>query len=175
LDRWLMDETLVYMFDIDGVLVDVSEKVKIVLRKLGFSENMNSKSLDVVSRQRFWKLFLSEDYLKYDKPRLTGVKLLKDRLNKGRVVVITGRPENLKRKTLEELLKWGVPVHEVAFIFRRRGDRRRDVDFKLSIIAKLRNVVEVHDDAEDVLKIIKTVVPNAKLYLHFNDDFRIYA
>ncbi len=173
MNRWLSKEK-VYVFDLDGVLIDVSLKIKIVLEKLGFDENINPRSLNIVNRQKFWKLFLSEKYIKYDKPRAIGISLLKDRLNKGRIVVVTGRPETLRRKTLEVLSKWSIPVNRLIFIFRRRGDRRRDVDFKVDVIAKLGNVVEVHDDTEEILKKIKEFFPNTKLYLHFNDKYAEY-
>ena len=162
------------MFDLDGVLIDVSLKIKNVLEKLGFDENINPRSLNVVDRQKFWRLFLSEEYIKYDKPRAVGISLLKDRLDKGRIVVVTGRPETLRRITLEELSKWSIPVNRLIFIFRRRGDRRKDVDFKIDVITKLGNVVEVHDDIEEILKKIKEFFPNTKLYLHFNDKYSEY-
>jgi len=173
LDRWLTKEK-VYVFDLDGVLIDVNFKIKIVLEKLGFDENTNPRSLNVVDRQKFWKLFLSEEYIKYDKPRAIGINLLKDRLDKGRIVVVTGRPETLRRKTLEELSKWSIPVNRLIFIFRRRGDRRRDVDFKVDVNAKLGNIVEVHDDTEEILEKIKEFFPNTSLYLHFNDEYAEY-
>jgi len=118
--------------------------------------------------------FLSEKYARYDKPRIIGIELLKDRLNKGKVVIVTGRPETLKQLTLEELLKWNIPIHKLTFIFRRKRDRRRDVDFKIEAIANLGNVVEVHDDAEEFLKKVKEIFPKIKLYLHFDDKFIEY-
>ncbi|RLE64445.1 MAG: hypothetical protein DRJ38_05490 [Thermoprotei archaeon] len=174
LDKWLTGEDKVFVFDIDGVLIDVGEKVKAVLKELKLNENLDPRKLDVVNRQKFWRLFLSEKYARYDKPRIIGIELLKDRLNKGKVVIVTGRPETLKQLTLEELLKWNIPIHKLTFIFRRKRDRRRDVDFKIEAIANLGNVVEVHDDAEEFLKKVKEIFPKIKLYLHFDDKFIEY-
>ena len=171
MDKWLSKRYPVYVFDIDGVLVDVRDKIAAALKALNFS---SVKSLNYVEKQKFWKLFLSEEYIAYDKPRRIGIELLKDRLPRGKVVVFSGRPEKLKNKTIEELARWGVPTSSVIFYFRRKGDRRRDVDYKIGIVRRLRDIVEVHEDVEEVLKAIGKLYPNAKLYLHYDDEYKIY-
>jgi|GEM_PF-5695591 len=57
LDKWLTGEDKVFVFDIDGVLIDVGEKVKAVLKELKLNENLDPRKLDVVNRQKFWRLF----------------------------------------------------------------------------------------------------------------------
>jgi len=161
----------VYVFDVDGVLIDVNEKIREALKRIGLPEEYPLNNIDPRRKQLFWKYFLSEELIVYDKPRPAGIKLLLDRLEKGQVLVVSGRPENLKKATLKELKIYGVPINKIVPIFRRRGDRRPFTEFKLEIFKSIPNIVEVHDDMIDVLYAVKRIKPRVKTYLHKGDEF----
>ncbi|RLF01150.1 MAG: hypothetical protein DRJ63_00160 [Thermoprotei archaeon] len=169
----LFDTRPIYVFDVDGVLVDVSEKISVVMKKLKLDAR-DPEDLDPKIRSRFWRLFLSEDYIIYDKPREIGIDLLLDRLKKGRVVVVTGRPASLRRATILELKSFGLPVSQISFFFRRKGDFRKDYEYKCDVIKSLVNVIEVHDDSVEVLEALSRILKNTKLYLHFDDSFTLF-
>ncbi|MCD6368591.1 MAG: hypothetical protein J7L38_02195 [Thermoproteales archaeon] len=163
----------VYVFDVDGVLVDVRDRLKETLKRLGLSELIKDTSQITGSlRNRFWKIFLSENMLAYDKPRPLGISLLLDRLHEGSVIVLTGRPETLRKATLRELKGFGVPVEKISqFLFRRRGDRRADYMVKREYLKYFSSITEVHDDSIEILYEAKRIHPNARLYLHKNDCY----
>jgi len=170
----LFEYKKVYVFDVDGVLVDVSEKIKAVMEELGVYAK-DPRDLDAKKRSKFWKLFLSEEYIIYDRPRHIGINLLLDRIEKGHVAIVTGRPSDLKRATLKELKEYGIPVSKISFFFRRKGDFRKDYEVKCEIVRSLKNVVEVHDDSIEVLEHLARFLKNTKLYLHFNNSFTLFT
>jgi len=165
----------VYVFDVDGVLVDATERLREALRRLGVSSASTPGELDPRLRQRFWEVFLSEDLLALDRPRSVGIQLLLDRLGRGVVLVLTGRPYRLYRATLRELQGFGVPVDRVVVSMRPRGDRRRDVEFKASVLARIPKVAEVHDDELEVLEAARRLHPEARLFLHRGDSYEQVA
>lgn len=161
----------VYVFDVDGVLIDPGERLRKALRMAGLSEDDRPKDIDPNRRQLFWKYFLSEDLLNLDKPRDVGIRLLLDRLGKGVVVVLTGRPYRLYKATLDELKRAGIPVDRVILIMRPNNDRRSDLEFKSGVFARIPRLVEVHDDEEKILLEAKRIHPEARVILHYNDNY----
>jgi len=69
-----------YAFDIDGVLV--------VARRRFEEAKRRSRG----NRELFWRIFLDPAMLSLDEPRETGIGLLRDRVGRGRVVIVSGRP-----------------------------------------------------------------------------------
>ncbi|QOJ78845.1 hypothetical protein IG193_08890 [Infirmifilum lucidum] len=163
----------VYVFDVDGVLVDASERLREALERVGARGASSPDELEPWARQRFWELFLSEELLALDRPREVGIRLLLDRLGRGVVLVLTGRPYRLYRVTLRELSGFGVPVEKVILSMRPRGDRRRDVEFKASVLARIPDVAEVHDDEPGVLEAARRLHPGARLFLHRGDSYEL--
>jgi len=168
---WIEGE--VYVFDVDGVLVDASERLREALHRIGVMDIVHPRSLNPRLRARFWRVFLSEELLAYDRPRRVGINMLLDRLNRGVVLILTGRPYRLRRATLRELEEAGIPVRRALLIMRPRGDRRRDYEFKSSVLRRIPRVVEVHDDELEVLERVRRIHPSARLYLHFKDYYTI--
>jgi 3-deoxy-D-manno-octulosonate 8-phosphate phosphatase KdsC-like HAD superfamily phosphatase len=144
------------VFDIDGVLIDCSER----LRKCEEESNGDRKA--------FWSCFLSPKYMHLDKPIEFGFEILKDRIAiaKGfNVVIITGRTDNMASETLEQLRAQG--IEGMPIVFRKTGNLAKDYIYKLSAAKRLGlDVKEVHDDSAEVLKSFGEAYPNAKLYLY---------
>ena len=168
----------IYIFDLDGVLIDISERIKAVLDYLGLNPYISPSALRGEKKRRFWKYFLSDMFLDYDRPRRVGIELLLDRLKKGIVVIVSGRPTSLKEATLRELKEFNVPVDKIKFFFRGLGDYRREKELKLhffKIISNMGEIVEVHDDSAEVLDAIWLINPKIKLYLHYDNSYKEYS
>ena len=141
------------VFDLDGVLVDCSER---------YARCREESRGD---RGRFWKCFLSEKYMDLDKPREDAVKLLRSYLAKGyRIIILTGRVRQAQaRKTREQLRRWRIYYHEI--VFRERGDYREDRIFKLEELEKLMKkyrVKAVFDESEEIVEAIKKHYPKVE-------------
>ncbi len=150
----------VFVFDIDGVLLDVRERAR------------RAEELSKGDRELFWRYFFSEDLLELDKPRREGIELLLDRAKKGLIAIVTGRPRKLYRATMKQLTEvCGIP-REVIWRIEMRDDRDRRKSY-LTKLEKILNILyegysveEVHDDDEELLRAVRRYIPSAKLYLH---------
>jgi len=157
-------------FDIDGVLIDNEARYKWSLEKIGGYGSLREAKKDI-----FWKYFLSEEALKYDKPRRIGILLLNIAREKGyKIVIFTGRPLRLKYSTIRQLSSFNIYFDEIYF--RRDNDFRRDFDVKLEIIRGLLykySFIEIHDDEREVLEVLRKYLPKAKLYYHISSTYII--
>ncbi len=154
-----------YAFDIDGVIVDVTERLR------------RAHDLSRGNRKLFWDFFFSEELLSLDKPRSVGIKLLIDRARRGRIIIITGRPVRLKEHTLRELLEYtGIKPH--AIFMRRNNDLRASRVVKLELLKRAISlgyeVVEYHDDDEEVLRAIVYEFPEIRLFIHEDNTYRLF-
>lgn len=147
-----------FIFDVDGVLLDVSKRLSI------------AKQYSHGDEREFWKYFFQEELLKYDVPRRVGIELLFNKLNRGRVIIVTGRPNRLRMATFNQLSAIGIPIDRISEILMRRdNDYRKGYIVKEEmiriLISKGINIEEIHDDDEIFLKRMRIVL-NCKLYLH---------
>ncbi|NPA97516.1 MAG: hypothetical protein GXO32_07955 [Crenarchaeota archaeon] len=156
----------VYVFDVDGVLLDVRERLE------------RARSL-ARSREDFWRIFFSESLLDLDRPRQVAISMLLDRARRGLVAIVTGRPRRLLRRTIDQLTNLcGVPRSAIWRIeMRGEGDYRPGWVVKLErilgIVYEGYEVAEVHDDDEELLYRLRRHLPRARLYLHRGDSFEI--
>ncbi len=154
-----------YAFDIDGVIVDVSERLRHAL------------TLSEGDRREFWELFFSEELMRLDKPREIGVRLVRDRAARGEVVVITGRPARLKELTVKSFIKL-TGVKPAAIFMRGNRDLRPSPKVKAELLGRALgegfNIIEYHDDSEEVLNEVRARYPWIKLYLHVGGDVLKY-
>ena len=155
-----------YIFDVDGVIIDVSEKVQ-AAKELAKTKGLN------------WKTLLhSKELLSLDRPRKLGVEILRDRLRKGSVIFITGRPERLRKKTLEELRRF-TGIEKPILITAPRIKGAGLISRKLIAFRKAaeicQEVVEYHDDDENVLRAVRVEYPTIDLFLHENSSVKIFS
>jgi len=156
------------VFDIDGVLVDASRRLR------------EAKRMSCGNKERFWKLFLSEELLSLDEPREIGIRLLLDRLKRGKVVLLTGRPESLRSATISQLETYGVPMRRVtALLMRQASDRRKEWTVKPELLREYASlhrlsVVEIHDDEPRTLDALHRIYPQARLVLHKGKKYYEY-
>jgi FMN phosphatase YigB (HAD superfamily) len=107
----------IVIFDIDGTLADVSERIK----------HLRKKPKD-------WNAFFAG--MAQDKTIHSMVRLCNVLYESGmRIVLCSGRSEEHRSETLDWLDQHGVKYHEL--LLRRDGDRRSDVIVKREILAEL--------------------------------------
>ncbi|HDD63566.1 MAG: hypothetical protein DRJ32_00255 [Thermoprotei archaeon] len=152
-------------FDIDGVLIDNTIRLKKCLEIVGVKA---IEELSGESKSLFWKLFLSERFLSLDRPRPLGISYVYRAVNKGyKVVIVTGRPERLREATINQLNEFRISFDEIYF--RRDNDFRKDFVVKPEIIRMLTykyDFKEFHDDEEEILRRIAHFIKNAEFYHH---------
>jgi FMN phosphatase YigB (HAD superfamily) len=109
-----MDEEIV-IFDIDGTLADVSERVHHLQKK-----------------PKNWKAFFRG--MAQDKAIKSMVRLCNILYSSGvRIILCSGRSEEHRSETVKWLANQGVKYHELRL--RRDGDRRSDVIVKREMLA----------------------------------------
>jgi len=181
------DKQGICVFDLDGVLFNITRRLSIAKQ-----EAREDKKL-------FWELFLREDLLDLDTPRKAGIDALMKCIEKGlKILILTGRPEHLLDKTLEQLTSAGVELEggRVYIAFRpskkarRKNPYRPPIDmprlgelvdskvFKLKALEKILEgfkVAEIHEDDEEVLREVSRRYPGIKLYIHSGEEYREYS
>jgi len=143
------------VLDLDGTLID-SQKRWAECQKLYPND-----------KRSFWSCFQSERFMHMDSPKdnvITYAKSLID--NETVVVIVSGRSERQKEKTLEQLRDIGIGFSEIYL--RKEKDFRKDFQFKGEIIKQLiqkYNPAEtiLIDDSDDVLNDISRNFPDVKV------------
>ncbi|MEM1842249.1 MAG: HAD family acid phosphatase [Ignisphaera sp.] len=135
------------VFDIDGVLIDNSERLRKSLEEVGARD---VSELSGEKKWRFWEIFLSDKYIDLDKPNPQAIELVKKKKSEGyRIVILTGRPAKMMKKTIEQLDRYGIPYDVV--IFRSNDFHGKDYEYKKKVLEELNlNVIELHDDSAHV-------------------------
>lgn len=171
----------IIIYDIDNTLVDASERYKLSLIESGLDPNINIRKIPISERNKFWKVFLSNKYMHLDKPDHQEIKKLNSKYGAGYgIILVTGRPETLKKDTIEQLMQFGIKYH--ALIMRPKNNREPDRIYKVKLIKEMINmgldIVEYHEDDPATVKIIKKEFPGIRVVKHnlakkkfiFHDD-----
>lgn len=146
----------IYVFDIDGVLIDNSLRVE------KFREAKGEIS------------FYDRSLLETDKPRSVGISLLEDRLKKGLVIILTGRPKSTEKITKSQLMEVGINLSDVVLIMRPNAIKDPDLwkeEKILSLLEEGYEICEFHDDSEELLSSLKRKAKSIKLYLHKGENY----
>jgi phosphoglycolate phosphatase-like HAD superfamily hydrolase len=134
----------VVVFDIDGVLVDSSQRY-------------NHCQSITKSRREFWNCFFDCSLLYMDRPNERLIQLARAFKNLGwRVVVLTGRVETMRDCTEEELYRFGVPFDEL--MMRLERDYRRAGSIKKDVVCGWVGVFErviAYDDDPSVIEALR--------------------
>lgn len=151
-------------FDVDGVLLDVGERFRV-------AEELSKTGVD------FWDAFFNEDLTHLDRPKEVIVELIKSKISKYGLIIITGRPIKLYNITLNQLMTF-YGIKPARTYMRGPSDYRPSKILKLELIEKALKdgyqIIEYHDDDEEVLKSIKDLHPEITLYLHDNTSYKVY-
>ncbi len=155
------------VFDIDGVLVDHRRRLEEAERRAGCRDC-----------PEFWRYFLDPGLIEeLDKPRMIGVRLAKKRVEYGYIlVVVSGRPEKLRKVTLRQLRSLGLKPS--LLLLRPRESLLRSPEAKSLLIEDLMygsgvRIAEIHDDDPEALYAMGRVARKACLYLHTPDSYEL--
>jgi phosphoglycolate phosphatase-like HAD superfamily hydrolase len=160
----------VIICDIDGTVLDVSDRIAAVLMEIGIDPSEKpsrvADTLQPPHRSRFYDLFLSEKYAHLDKPVPEVVAYLRDlQLSAGLpVVFLSARPDAMKRSTLAAIKALDVPYKEV--VLRPWSQRfRKTTEFKVDAVQK-RGYAPKHilDDDADILSALAAAFPGATMH-----------
>ena len=139
----------VAIFDLDGTLFDTQKRYNACL------DEVHAKSLDELKgkpRVEFWECYQSEKYMDLDEPVRPVINMTKELKKRDyMIVVLSGRMERQREKTVEQLKKYDIPYD--ALILRKEGDFRKDYEYKWEVIKyylSLGYKVVVFDDSEKV-------------------------
>ncbi len=142
------------LFDLDGTLIDSERRFKL---------GQKGNKID-------WNFVLNPSIVQtLDKPMpkeiIDKIVEICQELKCEKIIIVTGRPENLREVTLRQLQDVNIKFDEL--IMRKPGDYRKEVDYKISILyelAKRYEITAVFDDNEEVLKCVKSIFPNVKAF-----------
>ncbi len=157
------------IFDLDGVVFDVSKRINAALEEAGV-ESVDELRYNPKAKRRFWDAFLSAKYMHLDMPRYDVINKMWELKRKGyKIIILTGRVlETQGDETIMQLKKYNIPYDEIYF--RRKRDKRKDYEYKASIVMWLKHsgceIVEIHEDSEEVANRLKELVPEAKIILY---------
>ncbi len=150
----------IVVFDLEGVLIDNSERLNYALRAV------NAKSMEELhgyKRGKFWKIFMSLNLAKrMDKVNDYGLRLLSEKSQKYRIAIVSGTIRRIGLYQLELIKRRAKELNlyiKIDSVFLRpERTRIKAVAFKESILRLLMledTVVEIHDDDEDVIEMAK--------------------
>ncbi len=149
--------TCTYLFDIDGVLIDNEERIR-----------------QVIEKKKPRHLFYSNQLMDTDKPRTIGIKTLLDRLEKGKIIIYSGRPISVRKKTIEQLKNAGIPLNRIEKIILRSDLEMEVKEWKKRLIEELLfeeyRICEIHEDDEEILEYIVKKKPSIKPFYHMVDE-----
>ena len=149
----------IVVFDLEGVLIDNRKRLKYALAIF------NAKSIEDIKypqRSRFWKVFLNPELAeKMDNVNILGLKILADRSKNCDIVIISGTRKEIALIHVQKLnnvaKNMGLSI-KIDRLFYRRSSREKAPEFKERILRLLMledEIIEFHDDNEDVLKRVK--------------------
>jgi len=152
----------VIIFDLDGVLIDNTERYKLALAEVDpntkIHEELRGGKISV-----FWRVFLSSKYIDRDKPVDRAVEMLRERREKYPVVILSGRTSNVLNETVDQLNRFSIDFD--VLIMRREGTYIKDADFKKSVVEELGlQVAEVHDDSPYVIEALLPYASRGTFY-----------
>ncbi len=171
----------IIIYDIDNTLIDVSKRYMKSIEESGIDPHTNIRRIPPKERAKFWKIFLSNKYLHLDKPNMGEIENLMKKYNEGYgIILLTGRPETLRKDTIKQLEKFGIKYH--ALIMRPKNNREPDKYYKTKLIKEMINyglkIIEYHEDDPATIDVIKKNFPDIKVIKHnlanekliFHDD-----
>lgn len=145
--------------EIDNVLFNTEERRKACLKELGFND-VDLRNLDKENKEKFFELFYSEKYLNLDIPVHEKIRELDEEYlkNNRRIVIVTNRPEKLRKATEEQLISIGIPFEEIFM----RKENQKSFKFKSLVIKLLEisgyKVMRIFDDEKSIERIKREIL-----------------
>ncbi len=148
----------VVVLDIEGVLIDVSERIKRCIKEVNKKFRISARNINELkgeARRYFWEYFMSTRYLDLDKPILCNIELAKELQRQYKLILITGAFCNVAKVHKKKLERFGL---KFTMFCRPIGNKLPASIFKREIIKKLVSkgyeIVMIFDDNEKVCRIL---------------------
>lgn len=160
----------VIICDIDGTVLDVEPRIAACLEAIGVpfegSALRVTDNLKSAEKDRFYKLFLSNDYLHLDEPISQSIEQIRGLVEETKLplVYLSGRLQSMTRPTKTALDAIGLP-YEKLLLKPIRQRMRRTAQWKIGTIRE--NGYEpahILDDDADILAALGEAFPSALLY-----------
>ena len=161
----------VIVCDIDGTVLDVEPRIAACLEAIGvgYESQQPTRVTDTLDRQqkdRFYNLFLSNEYLHLDEPIADAIERLRALIAETALplVYLSGRLQSMTRPTKTALDAIGLP-YEKLFLKPMRQRMRRTAAWKIATITENGyEPVHIFDDDAAVLAALGEAFPDAQLY-----------
>lgn len=127
---------MIYLFDIDGTLFNADHRLPLIQ-----------------GEKKDWNAFF--EAAKDDAPIFETITIARALAKAGNILVaVTGRPERIRKLTLDQLLKYRVPMN--LLLMRKDTDFRQDYEMKEELLDKVilptyREVAGVFEDSPKVV------------------------
>jgi PD-(D/E)XK nuclease superfamily len=132
------------LFDIDGTILDTTQRKKAIMQELGLSPSARSQDIhDEETKKKYWDLLDSPKYLELDTAQDQARELVYDQLKQGRVPIgiSSSRKDSLLEATRARLANLAVPIFHL--ILREPGNYDPDGRFKAKWAVRLSSNYEV--------------------------------
>ncbi len=160
-----MEVSYFIVFDLEGVLVDNSNRYYIALKKANPSAKSDSE-LKPHEKRVFWKIFFDSNLaIKLDKVDSKALELFDSYVRNGKkVIILSGTRKEIVKVLLDKIKevanKKGYKFTPYIVIWRTKGDYRKAPEFKLSKIRELEKLIGepveiVYDDKIEVIEKLK--------------------
>lgn len=151
------------VYDLDGTLIDVSERLSKSLEEVGV------QSLEEISDEDYEKVmsvFNSKKYIDLDKPKENVINELKSDAEENYVIILTGRPKSMDKITKNQMSNFDIPYDEIIHVNEDIRDIKYTAENKKREISKLvkqYDIVKFVDDMEENLKAVAEVIGEDKV------------
>ena len=154
------------IYDLDGTLIDDSERVKASLKDIG----AEGKSIDELTEEegkKFDAVYHSAKYLDLDKPIKAEIANVRKDANLYTIWIVSGRHKDMKRATVKQLDKFDIPYDNLELLSITREHIAEVPETKKQFVQQLidkgAEIVKYVDDDEDVLTALEEVLPRDKI------------
>jgi len=150
----------VAVFDLEGVLIDNSERLNYALRATGARSIADLKKHE---RKKFWKIFLNLKLARsLDRVNDLGLMILANKSQKYKIAIISGtiRPIGMYQISLvrKRALELNLEIRIDHIFLRQKGLYTKAAAFKELMLRRLmtnETIIELHDDDEEVIEMAK--------------------
>jgi len=137
----------IVIYDLDGTLIDVSERLSKSLEEVGI------QSLEEATNEQYdkvMKILNSKKYIDTDKPKEDVINQLKQDADENGVFIMTGRVGEAKDCTKQQLKKFGIPYDEIVFVNEDLRDIKSTAENKAQKVAELQKQYEIIKFVDDM-------------------------
>lgn len=156
----------IVIYDLDGTLLDDSERIKASLEDIGIPE----KTIDTLTEEegeKFDKIYHSAKYLDLDKPIQLQIENLKKDADEYTVWIVSGRHKDMSKATKKQLDNFDIPYDNLELLSIDIEHIKQVPETKKQFVQKLidkgAEIVKYVDDDENVIEALKEVLPEERL------------